>query len=72
MNGKETWHAIDMDAQAKWDVKADKAAGELYLACSVEQRMHIDADQDDHVKIWNTLASGIPPTTSWGTFQCLG
>jgi hypothetical protein len=38
-------------------VKADKAAGELYLACSVEQRMHIDAVQDDPVKIWTTLAS---------------
>ena len=47
----------DTDLQAKWDVKADKAAGELYLACSVEQRMHIDAVQDDPVKIWTTLAS---------------
>ncbi|KAG1756178.1 uncharacterized protein EDB91DRAFT_1241276 [Suillus paluster] len=45
------------DAQAKWDVKADKAAGELYLACSVQQRMHIDAVQDDPVSIWSTLAS---------------
>ena len=44
VNGKETWHATNLDAQAKWDIKADKAARELYLACSVEQRMHIDAD----------------------------
>jgi hypothetical protein len=57
VNGSETCLASDTDLQAKWDVKADKAAGELYLACSVEQRMHIDAVQDDPVKIWTTLAS---------------
>jgi hypothetical protein len=57
VNGSETRPASDTDAQAKWDVKADKAAGELYLACCVEQRMHIDAVQDDPVKIWTTLAS---------------
>jgi len=57
VNDTEAHHKIDIDAQAKWDVKADKAAGELYLAYSVEQRMHIDAIQDDPVKIWTTLAS---------------
>ncbi|KAJ8581367.1 hypothetical protein M405DRAFT_751925, partial [Rhizopogon salebrosus TDB-379] len=54
----------------KWDVKADKAAGELYLACSVEQRMHIDAVQDDPVKIWTTLAS-TPWMTSSPSGSCL-
>src|SRR6201746_1997485 len=57
VNGSETRPTSDTDAQVKWDVKADKAAGELYLACSVEQRMHIDTVQDDPVKIWTTLAS---------------
>ncbi|KAJ8579217.1 hypothetical protein M405DRAFT_835998, partial [Rhizopogon salebrosus TDB-379] len=57
VNGSETHPTSDTDLQAKWHVKADKAAGELYLACSVEQRMHIDAVQDDPVKIWTTLAS---------------
>jgi hypothetical protein len=57
VNGSETRPMSDTDAQAKWDVKADKAAGELYLACSVEQRMHIDVVQDDPVKIWTSLAS---------------
>jgi len=57
VNGTETRHATDSDAQAKWDVKADNTAGELYLACSVEQRMHIDAVQDTPVQIWTTLAS---------------
>ena len=58
VNGSETCPSdADAKIKAKWDVKADKAAGELYLACSVEQRMHIDAVQDDPVKIWTTLAS---------------
>ena len=45
------------EGAAKWDIEADKSAGELYLACSVEQRTHIEAVQDDPVKIWTTLAS---------------
>ena len=56
VNGTET-RPKDPDGATKWDVKADKAAGELYLACSVEQRTHIEAVQDDPVKIWATLAS---------------
>ncbi|KAJ8585170.1 hypothetical protein M405DRAFT_825561 [Rhizopogon salebrosus TDB-379] len=53
---KGLWLLVNGSETPKWDVKADKAAGELYLACSVEQRMHIDAVQDDPVKIWTTLA----------------
>jgi len=34
VNGIEVHHSTDTDAQAKWDAKADKAAGELYLATS--------------------------------------
>ena len=45
------------DLQAKWDVRADKAAGQLYLSLSTEQRMHIDAVQDHHAQIWSTLES---------------
>ena len=45
------------DLQAKWDVRADKAAGQLYLSLSAEQRTHIDAVQDDPVQIWSTLES---------------
>ncbi|KIJ59009.1 hypothetical protein HYDPIDRAFT_33586 [Hydnomerulius pinastri MD-312] len=58
VNGTEKRPAdSDAEGQAKWDIKADKAAGELYLACSVEQRVHIEAVQDDPVKIWSTLSS---------------
>ena len=45
------------DLQAKWDVRADKAAGQLYFSLSAEQRMHIDAVQDDPAQIWSTLES---------------
>ena len=45
------------DLQAKWDVRADKAAGQLYLSLSAEQRTHIDAVQDDPAQIWSTLES---------------
>ncbi|KIM66592.1 hypothetical protein SCLCIDRAFT_21732 [Scleroderma citrinum Foug A] len=43
------------DLQAKWDLRADKAAGQLYLLLSAEQRTHIDAVQDDPAQIWSTL-----------------
>ena len=43
--------------QAKWDVGAEKAAGQLYLSLSAEQRTHIDAVQDDPAQIWSTLES---------------
>ena len=45
------------DLQATWDVRADKATGQLYLLLSAEQRTHIDAVQDDHAQIWSTLES---------------
>ena len=45
------------DLQAKWDVRADKATGQLYLSLSPEQRTHIDAVQDNPAQIWSTLES---------------
>ena len=47
----------EADLQAKWDVRADKAAGQLYLSLSAEQRTHLDAVQDDPAQIWSTLES---------------
>ena len=43
--------------QAKWDVRADKATGQLYHLLSVEQRNHIEAVQDNPAQIWTTLES---------------
>jgi len=38
-------------------LRANRAAGELYLALSAEQRTYIEAVQDDPAMIWSTLAS---------------
>ncbi|KAH7919991.1 hypothetical protein BV22DRAFT_1022050, partial [Leucogyrophana mollusca] len=57
VSGKEKRPAPGDDKQATWDAKADKAAGELYLGLSPEQRIHIDAVQDDPIAVWSTLAS---------------
>ncbi|KAH7919576.1 hypothetical protein BV22DRAFT_983723, partial [Leucogyrophana mollusca] len=43
LSGKEKRSSSGDDKQATWDAKADKAAGELYLGLSPEQRIHIDA-----------------------------
>ncbi|KIN93804.1 hypothetical protein M404DRAFT_170144 [Pisolithus tinctorius Marx 270] len=45
------------EARSKWDLRADRAAGDLYLALSSKQRTHVEAVQDDPVQIWSTLAS---------------
>ena len=51
------------DLQAKWDLRADKATGQLYLSLSAEQRTHIDAVQDDPAQIVksNVTRQGIEP-----------
>ena len=45
------------DLQAKWDLRADKATGQLYHSLSAEQRNHIEAVQDNPAQIWTTLES---------------
>ena len=57
--------------QAKWDVRADKVAGQLYLSLSAEQRTHIDAVQDNPAQIWSTLES-IHLQQPWSSFQRMG
>ncbi|KAG2056169.1 hypothetical protein BDR06DRAFT_880564 [Suillus hirtellus] len=50
--GKETCPpASQVEEQAKWDQKEDKAAGKLFLHCSADQRLHFEDVQDDPVKI---------------------
>ena len=40
-----------------WEVRALKAAGELFLAIEAEQRTHIVGLEDDPVGIWAKLES---------------
>ena len=41
----------------EWKDRALRAAGELYLAISDDQKTHLDAIEDDPVKIWTKLAT---------------
>ena len=40
-----------------WEMKAGKAAGELYLAMQGDQRTHLSGIEDDPVAIWIKLES---------------
>ncbi|KIJ67268.1 hypothetical protein HYDPIDRAFT_85014, partial [Hydnomerulius pinastri MD-312] len=55
VNGQEVRHSSDSDEQEKWDVKQDKAAGELMLNIHPEQRVHIRAHKDDPIAAWKAL-----------------
>ena len=48
---------VEQAAMDKWDEKALKAAGELFLNVSPEQRVHFAGKEDDPVAIWNALES---------------
>ena len=41
----------------EWKDRALRATGELYLAISDNQKTHLDAIEDDPVKIWTKLAT---------------
>jgi len=41
----------DSEALDKWEAKAEKAAGELYLAVENDQQVHFRGCEEDPVKI---------------------
>ena len=45
----------DADELAKWEAKADKAAGELYLMVENDQRVHFGGIDNDPIKMWELL-----------------
>ena len=45
------------EAMAKWDEKGLKAAGEIYLSLSDDQKTHVQECFDDPVKMWTKLES---------------
>ncbi|THH22544.1 hypothetical protein EUX98_g8150 [Antrodiella citrinella] len=49
--------AEESKAENAWDDKAMKAAGELFLNISPEQRIYLAGIEDDPVLIWTTLES---------------
>ena len=57
VNGKEKRPTSGDKEQVAWDVKQDKAAGELILNIVPDQRVHIQAHQDNPTTAWTTLQS---------------
>ena len=55
MDGKEPQPTTAGPDQTAWDIKQDRAAGELMLNIAPNQRVHIRADQDDPTKAWSAL-----------------
>ena len=53
--GKELKPMKDADALDKWEAKAEKAAGEIYLAVENDQRVHFRNCEEDPVQMWNLL-----------------
>ena len=49
--------AAETQAMLAWDIKAGKAAGEIYLALQPEQRAHTSGLEDDPVALWTKLES---------------
>jgi gag-polypeptide of LTR copia-type/Integrase core domain/GAG-pre-integrase domain len=45
----------DPDTIEKWEAKAEKAAGEIYLAVENDQRVHFRGYEEDPVRMWALL-----------------
>jgi len=43
------------DEILKWETKAEKAAGEIYLLVESDQRVHFRGHEDDPIKMWQLL-----------------
>ena len=46
---------LDPDGVDKWEAKAEKAAGEIYLAVENDQRVHFRGCEEDPVEMWKLL-----------------
>ena len=47
--------ASKADKLEKWEMKAEKAAGEIYLLVENNQRMHFRRHEEDPIKMWELL-----------------
>ena len=55
VDGKEPYPTTAGADQTAWDIKQDRAAGELMLNIAPNQRVHIQVDQDNPTKAWTAL-----------------
>ena len=54
VSGKET-RPEDADALAKWEAKAERAAGEIYLLVENDQRVNFCGYEEDPPEMWKLL-----------------
>ena len=47
--------ASKADKLEKWEMKAEKAAGEIYLLVENDQRVHFRGHKEDPIKMWELL-----------------
>ena len=62
------------EAKSKWEEKADKASGLIYLALSQPQCIHINGIDDNPIAMWKRLEEVHLQQTaqlSWPSLQCL-
>ena len=53
---KETKPAASLaDELEKWEMKAEKAAGEIYLLVENDQRVHFRGHEEDSIQMWELL-----------------
>ena len=52
VNSQEKKPTVDKDNNIeKWEIKAEKAAGEMYLAVKDDQRIYFRGHEDDPIKM---------------------
>src|ERR1700761_4572696 len=54
VSGKET-KPKDQESLAKWEARAERAAGEIYLLVENDQRVHFRGSEEDPLKMWELL-----------------
>ena len=58
VDNQETCPAdTDTDGKLKWQKRAQKAAGELYLSVELDQKSHFHGILSNPIKIWMTLCN---------------
>ena len=56
VSGKETKPTVDKDGSMdKWEIKAERAAAEIYLAVENDQRAHFRGKEEDPIEMWKKL-----------------
>ena len=55
VSGKLPQPTEGADEILKWETKAEKAAGEIYLLVESDQRVHFRGHEDDPIKMWQLL-----------------